>query len=1319
MSEVRLPAGVQTIPEYLQGLNAAQLEATAAASTQGLRVMAGAGTGKTRVITTRFLHLASELLAQGVVVPQQHLLVLTFTEKAAGEMRERIHQGLQRHLQPMRQADEAALSSAEDWITTFHSFCNRLLRKHPLEAALSESVSPMDAATQEGLWQSIIQQVHAGHCPHLEAALRQVGLQEDLPADYFTLPSLQTLGLQNLSELLPLLPGIIHQVKASGWSPKEFLDNTLAQIQRFDRQIRSVPTVHPQTGEPFMEMQSVCWEWASHWKDWADACWLQHCYEEAENNEAYREKVKPLWKSKWYLGSTLKKNARLTLDEPTLNAWTQAECHLTRLTAALYALYQYTLQQQNRCDFNDLINRTIEMLDAYPEIRAQYQGQFHAILVDEFQDTDGSQLRLLRLLQRSQPQEEAQPPQTTSNVTVVGDIKQSIYGFRFAQPENLTLMFDRKCPPNTVALQANYRCQPPVVAFANVLADRITAEDPAQRLHVGRPLCEHSPGSVHWVTLGQEEATLGQGTEKKPPEPIAALRVRERQFIAAEAARLVADEGVMPGDIAVLVETHAQAYAMEQSLRQMGLPVIRPKNPGFFREPVIMDAMALLRLLVNPEDDLSMVRLLQGRLSALQLVALNQLRKRVSLARRLQDQAAETLPHRASYWQLLQQLPGLLAQPKSGQAIPGVDHALELECLRWLERIPPEVQQALVHFQQSFSVLLAQRKKQGDWVRLFHQAANTLGLILPDASPTEAVQQRLQLQVLEALMTRALQENRAALQGRANHWALNGEMVAGEWLLGALTELAQEKDLTLPLPPGLGERQAVQVLTFHAAKGLEFPVVFVSWVGRAKQAAPSSRAPVVFDPQYPGKPGFGLMLGRVNGRKNWKKDWYRHIWKKPQEEAERLRLFYVAVTRARDRLYVTRSVQSAEWTLVPSIEGLLREYALPPNALVHWQESDAQCPLHTQYASADRGRWRQQVQARLQTAESSLATTTVAVEARQAEPCLPDREQAPFGAGMEALLLEGHSVALAQKMTVHVSVSALQRYQECPVWYYWRDVLHLPEPPPVLSTTVCAAEAQSPPSPLPETQTAALRGEWVHRLIQQHYRQHGYGQHGGQQQPGQQHSNGLLADSAMNDLLRFAGLSAEEDALVRALYRQFEQSAYAWPALLQQGYRQVWTEQPIRFHLNPLLSRYGFSFEPAQAVVLRGKMDALAFNPATETTLLLDFKTTQSAAPPSQARQQAYFQQLWFYQQALNVSLPQYSREIPNEQVRLIVCGPQQVWESSLADWAIDGQQTLLSVVPALVQDLLRQPDALPLRSEHAHCNRCAYRAVCPQSTAT
>jgi ATP-dependent DNA helicase UvrD/PcrA len=240
--------------------------------------------------------------------------------------------------------------------------------------------------------------------------------------------------------------------------------------------------------------------------------------------------------------------------------------------AEVYELYQRRLFRSNAVDFDDMLMLTVQVLERFPEARERWQSAFRHVLVDEYQDTNHAQYRLLQLLAA-----------THGNVFAVGDPDQSIYAFRGADIRNI-LDFERDFGgAGVVALEQNYRSTNRILEAANAVIDHNRDRKP-KRL---------------WSELGEGD-------------PVEVVEVEdehaEARFVAAEIARLV-EAGASASELAVFYRTNAQSRVLEDVLVRQGVPYQVIGGPRFYERAEIRDAVAYLALLNNPSDAVSLRRI--------------------------------------------------------------------------------------------------------------------------------------------------------------------------------------------------------------------------------------------------------------------------------------------------------------------------------------------------------------------------------------------------------------------------------------------------------------------------------------------------------------------------------------------------------------------------------------------------------------------------------------------------------------------------------------------------------------------------------------
>jgi DNA helicase-2/ATP-dependent DNA helicase PcrA len=512
----------------------------------------------------------------------------------------------------------------------------------------------------------------------------------------------------------------------------------------------------------------------------------------------------------------------------------KAANHHEKTLAEAYTGYQRRLREANAFDFDDLIMVTVNLLQAFPDVAEHYRRRFRHVLVDEYQDTNQAQYTLVRELvggltahaeKRTVDGELVRagtsgdlPP---AELVVVGDADQSIYAFRGATIRNI-LEFERDYPDATVVLlEQNYRSTQTILSAANAVITRNEGRK-AKNL---------------WSNAGDGERIGGYVADDERSEA---------QFVADEIDRLNDEGAAAYKDVAVFYRTNAQSRVFEEVLIRVGLPYKVVGGVRFYERREVRDLLAYLRVLVNPEDTVSLRRILNvprrgiGDRAEACVEALSS-RERISFGQALRrcDEAY-----------------GIAT--RSASAVK--DFVALMDELRALaESVPPsEVMEAVL----SKSGYLAELEASTD------------------------PQDESRVENLRELVTVATEFEEANPDGSLADFL---EQVA---LVADADEIPDNED---------GRGGVVTLMTLHTAKGLEFPVVFLT--GLEDGVFPHMRSLT-----------------------------------EPKELEEERRLAYVGITRAKRRLYLSRSMQRSTYG-APSYNPPSRFLDEVPEHLVDWKRA--------------------------------------------------------------------------------------------------------------------------------------------------------------------------------------------------------------------------------------------------------------------------------------------------------------------------------------------------------------------------------------------
>ena len=415
-----------------------------------------------------------------------------------------------------------------------------------------------------------------------------------------------------------------------------------------------------------------------------------------------------------------------------------------QLIALIYQRYTQALKAYNAVDFDDLILQPVQYFIAYPELLARWQKRIRYLLVDEYQDTNSSQYRLIRLLIGDR-----------GALTVVGDDDQSIYAWRGARPENLSILQQDFPTLHVIKLEQNYRSTQRILKTANHLID-------------------HNPHDI----------TKALWSDMAYGEPIRLIRnsneETEAERIATEIVTQRLQRQCKFKDFAVLYRSNHQSRLLEMKLQHYQVPYNISGGTSFFSRTEIKDIMAYLRLIVNPDDDNAFLRVIntprrQIGTSTLEALSLYATERNVSLFAASHELGLE-------------------------QRLPPANNKRVQEFSRWLDHIIRQCEE------NEPIAALREMLEDMDYLGWLHQQAN---------SPQVAERRMENVNFLISSIQKTLQQG--AEETLTEQADIELKDAIAKLVLMDLLEQQEEKD----------DSDRVQLMTLHAAKGLEFPHVFI------------------------------------------------------------------------------------------------------------------------------------------------------------------------------------------------------------------------------------------------------------------------------------------------------------------------------------------------------------------------------------------------------------------------------------------------------------------------------------------------------------
>jgi ATP-dependent helicase/nuclease subunit A len=873
---------------------------------------ASAGTGKTRVLVDRYINL----LRAGV--DPSNVLAITFTRKAAAEMRERIITSLttaaaRGEIAPSRWRDLRD-RLGDIAISTIDAFCLSLLREFPLEADLDPGFSMADDTEVPRLIDESLDRA----LRICRAAARE---DEQVALVFAQLGDRRArAGLASLLNRRIVAPDVLGRYLARG--PRDLTVQRAAaagaaELLRVFAGMRGGLDAFLESGPPEPAFLVLARRVRALEHDALEPAAVQAAFATAADHfltqDGNPRKTSPYKKTLFATVADYETHRDLTLGhaQAFLDAHARYRRDLNvlvsrgvlRMYRIAEAEYRRTLETHAVLDFSEVLLRTLDLLrrmEEFSQSRYRLESRYHHVLVDEFQDTSRAQWELVSLLVQAWGEGAglAHTGPLQPSIFIVGDRKQSIYGFRDADVSVLheaSRYLDMLRPQGDVrrSISRSFRSVTPLLAFVNGLCDEIDkAPDRADAFTYDEqdrfPVDTEPSDQGHAIS-----AVFGDTPEE------CATRTAEEISRLLTAAATVRDRdtgvrrAVRAGDIAILFRTRESHREFESALEVRGIQSYVYKGLGFFDADEIKDATALLWYLAEPWSDLRAAAFLRSRFVGLSDPGLRTLAPHLAEAL-----SASTLPAAAQRISRLD------------QSALSTSRAATVGWRRLVDRVPPAELLDHVLVESSYAAKMSGPR--------FEQA-------------------RENLKKLRALIRR--------IQNRG--YTTLGRIVAH------LDRLAVGDEANAVIDA----LDAVNLMTVHAAKGLEFPVVFLVNLARGTG---NRRDPIRVVADAAGETpsvSVGDFLSEADEDN------------RAREREETKRLLYVALTRARDRLYLATVVKdgkvqpgrgSLAEVLPPSLLDAMNTAVAAPGTPLHWKSHAIQVvlgePGETRPHESDHGR---------------------------------------------------------------------------------------------------------------------------------------------------------------------------------------------------------------------------------------------------------------------------------------------------------------------------------------------------------------------------
>ncbi len=797
-------------------------------------VSAGAGTGKTRVLTERFIHIGCTKNAR-----VDEILAITFTEKAADEMKRRIALRFEKlGMNDEKKEVETA------YISTVHSFCSRILRENPFAAGVDPEFSILDDIDKALLYDEIFEELYSeGDADLVELAELYEGesLKNGI-VQYIELSRSLGRDVRHIDKQL-IDPGQINK------KIKKTVEDKIVSIQQNIKSLSLGLKSSEVTGAAEGKRATVVNLAEKIGNDSASPEILTQIEETISGLRSNPPKSgDPATYLKVYsvltrIRAIIKKNESLIeFNEKLEDKLLQYKILFLDITKKFWQSYSRRKKEDGVLDYEDLQLTTRRLLQTDTSVKNEYRNRFKYILVDEFQDINWLQMDLIDLL-------------TNNNLFVVGDVRQSIYGFRNADVEilrNLQRKTIAKNKDNCIFLNDNFRSAQNIISFINSLFSELWLEDTSAfqplkyaRNELGKDLLDPF---VEFFLLSKNRSRENKGDLDELREQEArAISERLRQIVEEEKTKvydtnLMKQRQITYGDIGVLCRSRLTYDIYSKAFNERNIPYYLVRSKSYYEKEEIIDIVNFLAIIDNPLDDPALIAVLRSRFVELTDDTLVLLRK-------------------------FAQRKGIV----SPYAMKSLLQISEIEMLRDEEKEKIN----------RFLALLREIRRRKETLSL----SKILDILL---SKTNYV-----TKLLAAPDSMKKVANVNKFQEILRHYEIKKNKGIADFI--RFYNTVKEKELEeSEAPTETAESDSVKILTIHGAKGLEFPIVVVADMGRKfefkhEKFAVSREFEVACDP--PTEENI-KSAGKI----------LIELQTKEKELAEEKRLLYVAMTRARDRL---------------------------------------------------------------------------------------------------------------------------------------------------------------------------------------------------------------------------------------------------------------------------------------------------------------------------------------------------------------------------------------------------------------------------------
>ncbi|GBF12308.1 exodeoxyribonuclease V subunit beta [Tepidibacillus sp. HK-1] len=923
-------------------------------------VPAGAGSGKTRVLVERYLKIIEKYADVPNIIEQ--IVAITFTEKAAKEMKERVRKGMvERRDQAFESGD---LDAANLWrnniqrlerasISTIHSFCAKILREFPVEAKVDPEFQVLEATDSKWILADTIEREFKKFLKEE----KEKGIS----------PFYQWVSKAGFSRVLKQLQKVYEQISNTGIDFTQIKGLTEAQFRFSPYQWITGIDQLIEAGDGLYNSDSNYKRFKEYQEQWPNV--KQQIVLAQEVGEGLQEAINQMIEiTSGQFGkglvSALRKKANDQAKE--LNQWLKAiEYHewekeyLTGFYPLLQKIdeaFRREKNKRNSLDFDDLQFQAIRLLEENQEVKEKLKKRISYLMIDEFQDNNQVQKRLISLLLKDDKQT-IQP----GRLFVVGDPKQSIYRFRGADvhvfkkmEQEISAMEGRIAP-----LQYNFRSHPDIIQFVNFFFEQVMSSD------------ETSPNYYKEAIAKKEKIAEDEVVEFIPiyhdTDDEQSVREKEATYIAKRIEQLVT-RGVEPKEITILFRSMSQVKIYEQALLKKNIPYYVVGGRGFYQKQEIYDLLHVLKYLIDPTNKIALAGILRSPMVAITDDTLYHL-----LTKEIWNKPF-------SQWR---SAINDLAQTE----IEKVEHFVH-----WVSLLKKEVGRTkvsvllkkileLTHYQTILFALPQGVQAVANVEKLIRQAEH-----FPGDNPYSVYEF---LQRIERLIEESQEETEAAVESETGN--------------------------------------TVKLMTIHQSKGLEFPYVFVPDL---------SRKPVNDDSliRFNSKMGLSCKVPLLEGEWEEPIRWlYLSKIEKELERDESVRVFYVAATRAEQKLILSGKVEQVKKEIEVSEVLSTNTWSKWIDVVLKYETiSLGEAIWHYPLKNGEVGRIKvihYDDQETLQESDSMHEVEAV--------------KSSKKNTNREIKVLNYTKPLQVLPEDTRYSVSSIKRYQQCPRYYYFTDRLSL------------------------------------------------------------------------------------------------------------------------------------------------------------------------------------------------------------------------------------------------------------------------------------